>query len=116
MVVRVEQDREAADVAALARPFTALACGYGAGRKADPEAALADLDGWLADARASGVRAIETLAAGLDLEGAAIRAALTSPWSSGQAEGQITRLKLIKRQMYGCAGFDLPRRRVLLAA
>ena len=71
---------------------------------------------WLADARRSGVRALETFAAGLEQDGAAIRAALTTPWSSGQAEGQITRLKLIKRQMYGCASFDLRRRRVLLAA
>jgi transposase len=38
------------------------------------------------------------------------------PWSSGQAEGQINKLKLIKRQMYGRAKFDLIRRRVLLAA
>jgi transposase len=37
-------------------------------------------------------------------------------WSSGQAEGQISRLKLIKRQMFGRANFDLLRRRVLLAA
>ena len=54
--------------------------------------------------------------AGLEQDGAAIRSALTTPWSSGQAEGQITRLKLIKRQMYGRAGFDLLRRRVLIAA
>jgi transposase len=38
------------------------------------------------------------------------------PWSSGQAEGQINKLKLIKRQMYGRASFNLLRRRVLLAA
>jgi transposase len=38
------------------------------------------------------------------------------PWSSGQAEGQINKLKLIKRQMYGRGNFDLIRRRVLLAA
>ena len=43
-------------------------------------------------------------------------AALTLPWSSGQTEGHITKLKLIKRQMYGRANFDLLRRRVLLAA
>ena len=49
---------------------------------------------------------------------AAIRAALTTPWSSGQAEGQITitRLKLIKRQMYGRASFNLLRQRALLTA
>jgi len=41
---------------------------------------------------------------------------LTEPWSSGQAEGQINRLKLIKRQSYGRAGLDLLRRRMVLAA
>jgi len=62
------------------------------------------------------VRTIETFAAGLELNAAAVRAALTTPWNSGQTEGQITRLKLIKRQSYGRASFDLLRRRVLLAA
>ena len=37
------------------------------------------------------------------------------PWSQGQVEGQISRLKMIKRQMYGRAGFDLLRQRVLHA-
>ena len=55
-------------------------------------------------------------AAGLEQDSAAVRSALTTPWSSGQAEGQITRLKLLKRQMYGRAGFDLLRHRTLLAA
>jgi transposase len=49
-------------------------------------------------------------------DGAAVRAALTTRWSNGQAEGQITKLKLLKRSMYGRAGFDLLRRRMLLAA
>ena len=66
--------------------------------------------------RTSGLRAVETFAAGLEQDGPAVRAALTTPWSSGQAEGQITRLKLLKRQMYGRAGFDLLRHRTLLAA
>ncbi len=66
--------------------------------------------------RACGVPAVETFAAGLEQNGDAVRAALTTPWSNGQAEGQITQLKLLKRQMYGRAGFDLLRRRVLLAA
>lgn len=47
---------------------------------------------------------------------AAVKAALTLPWSSGQAEGQVNKLKLIKRQMYGRASFDPLRRRVPLAA
>ncbi|MBE2267700.1 MAG: transposase [Anaerolinea sp.] len=44
---------------------------------------------------------------------AAVRAALETPWSNGQTEGQVTRLKLIKRQMYGRAKFDLLRLRVI---
>ena len=60
--------------------------------------------------------AVETFAAGLEQDGAAVRAALTMPWNNGQTEGQVTRLKLLKRQTYGRAGFDLLRRRVLLAA
>jgi transposase len=113
---RVEQDREAAKVATLARRFTALVRTCGVRQKPDPDAALAALEAWLADARACGIRGIATFAAGLELDGAAVRAAFTTPWSSGQAEGQITRLKLIKRQGYGRASSDLLRRRVLLAA
>jgi len=63
-----------------------------------------------------GVPTMETFAAGLAKDVDAIRAALTTPWSNGQTEGQVNRLKTIKRQMYGPASFDLLRRRVLLAA
>ena len=42
-----------------------------------------------------------------------MRAALSEPWSSGQVEGQVNRLKAIKRTMDGRAGFDLLRARVL---
>jgi transposase len=116
VVTRVEQDPEAASVAGLARRFTGLVRGCGAGGKLGPAAALAGLEAWLTDARTSGVRAVETFAAGLEQDGAAVRAALTMPWSNGQTEGQITRLKLLKRQMYGRASLDLLRRRMLLAA
>lgn len=116
--VHVEQDREAAIVVGLARRFTALlrACGV-AGRRdgrapADP---AVELDAWLADARACGTTAIATFANRLEADGGAVRAALTQPWSSGQAEGQINRIKLLKRQSYGRASFDLLRRRVLMA-
>ncbi len=47
---------------------------------------------------------------------AAVRAALSLSWSNGQVEGQVNRLKLIKRQMYGRANFHLLRKRVLGAA
>ena len=116
VVTRVERDREAASVAGLARRFTTLVRGCGAGGKLGPDAALAGLEAWLADARASGIRAVETFAAGLEQDGAAVRAALTTSWSNGQTEGQVTRLKLLKRQMYGRAGLDLLRRRALISA
>ena len=67
-------------------------------------------------AKGCGVPVLANFAAGLESDGAAIRAALTDPGSSGQAEGQINRLKLIKRQSYGRAGLDFLRRRMILAA
>ncbi len=112
-IARVEQDPEAAQIADLARRFTALVRSCGRGRNSH---SLDDLGRWLTDAQACGVRPIETFAEGLKQDGTAVRAALTTPWSNGQAEGQITRLKLLKRTMYGRASFDLLRRRVLLAA
>jgi transposase len=71
---------------------------------------------WLQAAAEGAVPEIRTFAAGVRRDEAAVDAALAHPWSNGQVEGQVTRLKLIKRQMYGRAKFDLLRRRVLLAA
>jgi transposase len=68
---------------------------------------------WLAAARGS---ELGGFAQALERDGAAVEAALTLPWSTGPVEGRITQLKLIKRQMYGRAGFDLLRHRVLAAA
>jgi len=45
----------------------------------------------------------------------AIRGAITTDWSNGQTEGQVNRLKLIKRQMYGRASFEVLKARVLFA-
>jgi transposase len=116
-VARIEQDREAATVAGLTRRFSALVRRCGVRRRSDERpSSVEELDAWLAEARSCGVDAVTTFAAGLEQDGAAVRAALTMPWSNGQAEGQITRLKLVKRSMYGRANFDLLRRRVLLAA
>ena len=53
------------------------------------------------------------LAYGLQKDMAAVGAAVETSWSNGQVEGQINRLKMIKRQMYGRAGFTLLRARVL---
>lgn len=68
---------------------------------------------WLAAARGS---ELGGFARTLERDAAAVEAALTLPWSTGPVEGQITQLKLIKRQMYGRACFDLLRHRVLAAA
>jgi transposase len=76
----------------------------------------AALDGWLQAAAASPVRELRGFVAGLRRDRSAVEAALAYAWSSGQVEGQVTRTKLVKRQMYGRAKFDLLRTRVLLAS
>ena len=58
----------------------------------------------------------EAFDAGLRGDEQAVRAALTLSWSSGQVEGQVTRLKLVKRQAYGRAKLDLLRARLIRAA
>lgn len=73
----------------------------------------AGLDDWLTTARSSVLRGF---VAGLISDIDAVRAALSQPWSNGPVEGQVNRLKLLKRQMYGRANFDLLRSRVLNAA
>ena len=71
------------------------------------------LDDWLDDCSKSKVAGLENFAASLVQDYAAVRAALELPWSNGQTEGQVHRLKLLKRQMYGRAKLDLLRLRVL---
>ena len=73
-------------------------------------------DPWLAQARDCALLAFRNFAKKLDSDYDAVRAAMTSPWSTGQVEGQINRLKMIKRQMFGRASFDLLNRRFILAA
>lgn len=73
-----------------------------------------ELDGWLTSAAAADAPVeLQRFATGLKVDFAAVRAALSLPWSNGQTEGQVNRLKGIKRQMYGRANFDLLRQRVL---
>ena len=71
---------------------------------------------WLERAKGCPFEELQRFAQGLERELPAVQAALTEPWSTGQVEGQITRLKLLKRQMYGRANLDLLRLRVLHAA
>lgn len=62
------------------------------------------------------VRELRQFAQGIERDRAVVEAALSRPERNGQVEGHITRLKLIKREMYGRAKFDLLRLRVLHAA
>ena len=71
------------------------------------------LDDWLQRAEQSIVPELQRFTAGLRRDYAAVRAALATSWSNGQVEGQVNRLKLIKRMMFGRAKFDLLRKRVL---
>jgi transposase len=75
-----------------------------------------DLDAWLSQAEHSGIVELKRFAQGLRGDYAAVRAACSSPWSNWQVEAQVNRLKLIKRQMFGRANFDLLRQRVLYRA
>lgn len=76
----------------------------------------ADLEPWLQAAKRSGVAELVEFAKRLRQDRAAVEAACTLEWSQGQVEGQVTKLKLIRRQMYGRGDFDLVRKRVLYAA
>jgi len=102
--------REAAPTLAaavdLAEEFAALV------RERRPER----LDPWLQQAQDSAAPALQRFARRLSSDYDAVRAAVTLAWSNGQVEGQINRLKTLKRQMYGRANLDLLERRFLLAA
>ncbi|MEO8392151.1 MAG: ISL3 family transposase [Chloroflexota bacterium] len=76
----------------------------------------ASLDPWLTDSASTSVVAFRHFALGIQQDYAAVRAALETSWSNGQTEGQVNRLKFIKRQMYGRAKLDLLRLRVLYRA
>ncbi|MCF8568616.1 ISL3 family transposase [Alicyclobacillus tolerans] len=71
------------------------------------------LEGWLKNALGCGVREIRSFAEGIQQDFSAVAAGFLGPWSNGQVEGQVNRLKTLKRQMYGRAGFTLLRARVL---
>jgi hypothetical protein len=109
VVTRVEQDEPIGSLLHRA----GAGCGRGATEEQDGTAKTTT---WITRARTCRASAIETFASSLDGDGATVSAALTEPRSSGQAEGQIIRLKLIKRQSYGRAGPDLLKRRLILAA
>jgi len=74
------------------------------------------LDAWIEHAAHSGIEDLTRFALGLRDDYAAVQAGLTLAYSNGQVEGQVTRLKLVRRTMYGRGTFDLLQQRVLHAA
>jgi transposase len=100
------QDNEIAAAVKQAREFYTLV------RQRRPEG-LAD---WLTRSEQSAIPEIRSLARSLRQDEAAVLAALELPWSNGPVEGHVNRLKVVKRQMYGRANFDLLRQRVLHAS
>jgi transposase len=78
-------------------------------RERQPE----QLEPWLWRVANSEVAALRRFAAGIQRDKVAVLAGLTLDWNQGQVEGQVNRLKLVKRTMYGRANFDLLRLRVL---
>lgn len=68
---------------------------------------------WMAAAVGSGIAEMKSVVAGIERDFEAVEAALRLPWSQGQTEGQVNKLKTLKRMMYGRAGFALLRVRML---
>jgi transposase len=99
------QQAEVAEAIELAQDFAHLVRRRRAAR----------LDAWLERATTSTVSAFQRFASGLKDDYAAIKAGITRRWSNGPVEGQINRLKMLKRQMFGRAGLDLLSRRFVLA-
>lgn len=71
---------------------------------------ISDLSPWISDAKSS---LIASFGNGVSKDSDAIRNAIEQPWSSGQVEGQINKLKMVKRQMYGRAKIDLLQARLV---
>jgi transposase len=85
-------------------------------RKRSAAQPSSQLEQWIAQATASGVSELKAFATKLRQDAEAVLAARSLPYSQGQTEGQVNRLKLLKRSMYGRAKFDLLRGRVLYAS
>jgi transposase len=116
--------REASDLKAEERAYLDRLCGLsepikqvfnlaGTFLKMVRERQADGLPRWLEAASQCGAPELRSLAKSLRGDLAAVTAALSLPWSNGPTEGNVHRLKMIKRQMYGRAGFELLRRRVL---
>lgn len=77
------------------------------------ERAHRQLEAWTEQAKASGIAEMKAFAVKLLQDSEAVVAAMTLPYSQGQTEGRVNKLKLVKRSMYGRGKFYLLRQRVL---
>jgi transposase len=118
--VTIGRDTLSKAEAVAARTIEAVVPALGQGRShrsgfqtVDRERKPPDLDDWIDTADRS---LLASFANGLLRDSAAVAAALAERWSDGQPEGQIARLKLVKRQMYGWAKLDLLETRLIGAA
>jgi transposase len=76
---------------------------------------LVALAAWVHEAKESDIPTFMSLANSISTDWTAVEAAFRLPWSNGLVEGHVNRVKLIKRQGYGRAKFDLLRCQVLAA-
>lgn len=79
------------------------------------QADSSSFNAWLEQAEMSSIKVFRQFAKSIRNDLSAVKAGIDLPWSNGLVEGKVNKLKLIKRQMYGRASFDLLRKRVLLA-
>lgn len=105
LLAKLKQHPDLAAAIHLAQQFADLV------RQRQPK----QLDLWLEQASRSPIKQFQNFAKSLQKDYQAVKEGVTLAISNGQVEGQINRLKMLKRQMYGRAGFDLLQRRVLLA-
>lgn len=70
---------------------------------------------WMLQAERSDIAELKSFVAGIERDYDAVKEALRLPWSQGQTEGFVNKLKTVKRMLYGRAGFHLLRQRLLQA-
>jgi len=80
------------------------------------ERKVEQLSAWMEEAQNSKIPELRAFVRGIENDRAVIEAAMSHEWSNGQVEGQVHRLKFLKRQMYGRAKIDLLRAKILMAA
>lgn len=73
------------------------------------------LNAWFHKVAETALEDLKTFATSLRREQDGLTAAIALPWSNGRVEGTVTKIKLIKRSMYGRGSFELLRKRILLA-